>query len=129
MDKLIHAVAGAWLAGLARAFGVRPVVAFSLAASVGVAYEVAQLSTGRGTPEVLDAVATAGGALVIFTTAEPSRAPAPDWARVLPAADRAQLDLSTARIRLALRAECDSIARKLKPLPDSLRTIHAAVCR
>ena len=64
-DKIAHFLAGAAIAGLAVAYGASPAVGFQVAILAAVLKEAYDL-TGRGTPEVLDALATIiGGALVL----------------------------------------------------------------
>ena len=64
-DKIAHFLAGAAIAGLAVAYGASPALAIAASVFAAVAKEIHD-ATGRGTPEVLDALATIlGGALVL----------------------------------------------------------------
>lgn len=85
-----------------------------LAASVGV--EAYQGVTKSGTVEAGDVAAGVLGAAIVYWSKD--RAPGP----------RA-VDFNTLRIRAAIRAECDSVSRGTKTLPDSLRAFARQVCR
>lgn len=71
MDKLIHLLAGFVIATSARSLGVSKAVTFGFTASVGVAKEVYD-AQGHGTPEVLDALATAAGGVLGALAVDPN---------------------------------------------------------
>ena len=67
-DKLQHFAGGMALAVFGAALTLLPwwAAALALATVSGIGKEIWDHVTGRGTPEVLDAVATAGGGLVLI---------------------------------------------------------------
>ena len=62
-DKLLHTLAGISVAAVVAPWGVIPAAAAVLFAAIGKElYD----RTGRGTPELLDAVATVGGGVALL---------------------------------------------------------------
>lgn len=65
IDKTAHFLAGATIAALPTAYGADPMIGFVAACALGVLKEVHDL-TGRGTPDINDAIATVAGAATVL---------------------------------------------------------------
>lgn len=65
IDKTAHFLAGATIAALPTAYGVDPIIGFAVACALGILKE-AYDSTGRGTPDINDAIATVAGAATVL---------------------------------------------------------------
>ena len=66
LDKALHGVGGAMIATGGLSGGMMPAQSCALSIAIGIAKELHD-ATGRGTPEVMDAVATGGiGCIVAF---------------------------------------------------------------
>lgn len=63
-DKILHLMAGALVAMLARLYGFTPAEAIVAAAVLGLGKEVYDLKSGKGTPDPIDFAATALGGAV-----------------------------------------------------------------
>jgi hypothetical protein len=121
-DWIIMGAIGAVIATVFRSVGVgTPQSAFATAAVCG-AYEVGQGRVSRPAAELDDFAGCAiGGTLASLLI--PSRgAPKDQPAGVI-------VDRELDRIRRAIAAECDSVKRGTKTLPDSVRAFARAVCR
>lgn len=65
IDKAAHVLAGVAIAALPTAYGADPCIGFVAACALGGLKE-AYDSTGRGTPDINDAIATVAGAATVL---------------------------------------------------------------